>query len=437
MATHIWWLQDSIGTGAWVVVSASQSLWFGLGGAVTAALWRRLHAAPVVVAACWSSIELARQAFPFGGFPWGRLGVAVLDTPLEGLLPYVGMTGSGLVVVLLGACLTRMADHPGVASLLGALAVAAASLIPLLVPVTTRVEGRITIAVVQGDVPGDGSDVGSYGPQVTANHVAATVDLAERIDTGTTEAPDLVVWPENATTDDPFADGKARAGIERAVAAVGVPVLVGAIVDAPDPLEALNQGVVWTAGGPQPDRYTKHHPVPFGEYVPFRRVLGGLSDRFEEIPRDMRAGTGSTPLDIGGVPVADAICFDVAYEDVLAPQVRAGAQVVTVQTSNATFVGTAQVDQQFAITRARAAELGRAIAVASTNGVTGLIAPDGGVLARSPERTTRVLQAELPLTSDLTPAVRWAGALRGAVLAVAVLPGGLLLGRRALHRGRT
>ena len=57
------------------------------------------------------------------------------------------------------------------------------------------------------------------------------------------------------------------------------------------------------------------------------------------------------------------------------------------QTSNATFIRTDQIDQQFAITRLRAIETGRWIAVASTNGVTGVIAPDGEVVAAAEPRT--------------------------------------------------
>lgn len=420
MATHTWWLQEAIGTGAWLAVSTSQGLWFGLVGVATALVWPR-RCGPVLVAACWTSVELARQAFPLGGFPWGRLGVSVLDSAWSDLLPYVGVTGAGFAVVLLGACAVRVLDRPSSGRFASALVVTAVSFAPSFSPFMVDADGSLTVAVVQGDVPGDGDDVARFGPQVLANHVEATVRLGEQAGRGNVRRPDVVVWPENSTTRDPFNDPTTRAGIKSAVAAVGAPVLVGGIVDAADPSRVLNQGIVWTPTGPQPKRYTKHHPVPFGEYVPFRSVLGGLNDQLRRVSRDMIAGRELEPLEIGGVRVADAICFDVAYEDVIGPQVRDGAQIAVVQTSNATFVGTAQVDQQFAITRARAAEVGRAFAVASTNGITALIAPDGTVVARSPKRTTSVLQAELPLSSQLTPAVRWAAGYRLMAVAAAVL----------------
>ena len=97
----------------------------------------------------------------------------------------------------------------------------------------------------------------------------------------------------------------------------------------------------------------------------------------------MLSGSRQEPLPIGDSLVAAAICFDVAYDDGLHAQLAAGGQLVTVQTSNAMFIHTDQIDQQFEISRLRAQETGRYVLVAATNGVSGIIAPDGTVLARA------------------------------------------------------
>ncbi len=150
----------------------------------------------------------------------------------------------------------------------------------------------------------------------------------------------------------------------------------------------------------------------------------------------MLGGTRLSPLRIGGLLVADAICFDVAYDDGLYAQVREGAQLVTVQTSNAIYIHTVQVDQQFAITRTRALELGRAIAVASPNGRSALIGPDGGVVQQAPKRVPMVLESALPLSQDLPPAVRvgeWVGRLSIPLAGASVLAA-LLSYRRRRNR---
>jgi apolipoprotein N-acyltransferase len=427
------WMAGSIGPAAWVGLTLLQAGWIALLGPVLSRL-AGVRFAPLWFAAAWGVIEALRSSQPFSGMPWGRLGFALVDTPWEGLLPYLGVSGAGLVMALAAGMLAELVDPSQARRGVVALALAGLALValaPLAAPVTPAQVGTLTTAVVQGDVPGDGRQLVAHHREVTQNHVDATRRLSEQVAAGELPAPDLVVWPENSTAVDPFEDVVAREGIESAVDAVQVPVLVGGMVDGPTPDTVLNQGILWEASGPSAERYTKNHPVPFGEYIPFRDVLGGISPRLEEVPRDMVAGTTHEPLMVGDVPVADAICFDVAYDDVIPAQVRRGAQLVIVQTSNASFTGTSQLDQQYAMTRARALETGRAVAVASTNGVTALIGPDGSVIQESPLRTTDVLVEALPLSDELTPAVRWGR--YAAWLAAAVLGCGLVLsvaGRR-------
>jgi apolipoprotein N-acyltransferase len=94
--------------------------------------------------------------------------------------------------------------------------------------------------------------------------------------------------------------------------------------------------------------------------------------------------------------------------------------MLAVQTSNALFVKTHQIDQQFEITRLRAVETGRWVAVASPNGISGVVMPDGEVAAKAEPRTTSVLVEEVGLSTELTPAVRM-GLWPGQVVALVAL----------------
>ena len=94
------------------------------------------------------------------------------------------------------------------------------------------------------------------------------------------------------------------------------------------------------------------------------------------------------------------------------------------QSSQATFIHTDQIDQQFAITRLRALETGRWVAVATTNGVSGIIAPDGDVVATADTRTSAVLVQQVGLSDALTPAIRigpWSGRVAMILTALGVL----------------
>jgi apolipoprotein N-acyltransferase len=129
-------------------------------------------------------------------------------------------------------------------------------------------------------------------------------------------------------------------------------------------------------------------------------------------------------LRVGGALVADAICFDVAYEDGLYDQVTQGAQMVVVQTSNAMFIHTSQIEQQLEISRVRAIELGRSLAIASVNGRTAIIGPDGSILAAADPRTTTVLDTEITLDSSITPGTHvghWVGRLSGPLTVLALV----------------
>jgi apolipoprotein N-acyltransferase len=289
------------------------------------------------------------------------------------------------------------------------------------------------VAAVQGNVPGDGTDVLAHYRQITHQHADETARLAADVAAGRAPKPDFVVWPENSTAIDPFEDPEMRADIEAAVTAIDVPLLAGVVVDG-GPKHVLNQGIVFDPVTGAGDRYTKWHPVPFGEYIPWRWIFGSHLAQLNQIPRDMVRGTRVTPLDVAGLKVADAICFDVAYDDGLYAQLSHGGQLVVVQTSNAMFIHTDQIDQQFAISRLRAIETHRYVVVAAINGLTGVIAPDGTVVTSTAPRSMSYAEAHVGLYDAVTPAVRigpWAG--RGCVGFVVV---GLLVGLGQYRRSR-
>jgi apolipoprotein N-acyltransferase len=433
----LFWMR-TVGPDAWIGLSIWQSVFFAALGLVSALLQRhRLW--PLWVAAAWVTTELSFTNWPFSGMPWGRLGFAVVDTPLADALPWIGSVGVSFALALSGTLLAWLVvahdrERWYAAGALGALLLV--SLLPLVVPWETSPSREITVAAVQGDVPGNGDNILYDHRQVTQNLVDVTSRLADDIAAGTEPAPDFVVWPENSTAVDPFRDGEVNADIRAASAAIDVPILVGAIVDAGSD-HVLNQGIVWDPATGAGERYTKHHPVVFGEYIPFRRYLDSLQiGRLTMVGRDMLAGTREEPLEIAGVQIADSICFDVAYDDAIYAQIRNGAELMVVQTSNATFIHTDQIDQQFAITRLRAIETGRWLVVASTNGLSGVIAPDGSVVASADPRTQAALVETVGLDSSITPAVRigpWFGrflvALTAVGLVVAVLAGRLPYGR--------
>ncbi|CAN5177444.1 apolipoprotein N-acyltransferase [soil metagenome] len=435
---HIYWMSSSIGTVAWIALAGIEAFFHGLFGAAASVL-HRLRAWPFWLAGAWLTMEFTRSTWPFSGMPWGRLGFGVVDTPFAPALAYVGVNGVSLIVAALGFLLARLLvsdrGDERLFAAVGLVGLASVAVVPSVIPWTLATRAQVTVAAVQGNVPGKGNDILEDFRGVTQNHVDATVALADDVAAGRQPQPDFVVWPENATAVDPFLDASTNAQITAAVDAIGVPIMVGAIVDA-GPDHILNQGIVWDPATGAGDRYTKRHPVPMGEYIPFRGLFerAGLTDsgQLARIGRDMLSGTRSSPLVVAGVPVADSICFDIAYDDGLAAQQENGAELLTVQTSNASFIFTDQIEQQFAMTRARAIETGKYVVVAATNGVSGVIAPDGTVVDRTQRLTQEVLVQTVDLRPGLTPGVRVGRVL--PLLTALFSAVGLLLGLFAYRR---
>lgn len=423
----LWWM-TVVGLDAWLGLTAVCTAWW-VGLFALSALIQRRRLWPLVVPALWVASETLRGSVPLGGFPWGRLVYAQVDGPLLALTSVVGpagvsylaaLLGSGAAYLVLEARRTTASSTALVsAGLVGILATAGfATAVPT---IPGGEQPGVTVAVVQGGVPGEGLSAMGERQAVLRNHAQLTRDVRWMAARANLDV-DFVVWPENATDIDPFRDAQARSQIDEAVRAAGVPVLVGAVVDAPgDPSRVANSGIVWDPQTGPGDRYVKRHPVPFGEYVPMRSVLGPLVDRFRLVPRDFIAGTDVGVLSIAGVLVGDVICFEVAYDALVRDTIDGGAQMIVVQTNNATYGGTAQLDQQIAMSRVRAVEHGRPVVVAATSGISAVVDADGSIRSAAGDGGSAVLIESITPSSERTIATEWGVRVEFAIVAMAAL----------------
>ncbi|WP_316667738.1 apolipoprotein N-acyltransferase [uncultured Propionibacterium sp.] len=402
---------------------------------------------PVWSAAAWIAAEAGAQRFPLGGFAWDRLGFTTADAPLGGYLWVLGTAGTGFAVALVGTGLLAAVDAARAAG--HRLGRTTAVLVPVAliitgggalraVPVQDPDQGEVTIAVVQGDVDGSaGPRTSGYARSVTNNHVSETIMAMARARTGIDPAPDLVLWPENSTDMDPNSDQRTRELIERAQAIAGVPILVGAVTDGPGTDERQTTALWWTADG-ETDRYAKRNAVPFGEYTPMKDLVFRLVPMARQVGRQTvpgaEPGVIEGDLDDGRrLSVGDMICYELAFDSTVYDTERYGGQVMTVQSNNATYSGTAQPLQQFTITRIRAMEMRREIVVSTTSSYSGMIGADGRVIARSTPDTAYARSFITPIRSGTTPAMTAGPVLElvGAVLAATSAIAGVAVGRAA------
>lgn len=399
------WLDDFLGAEfgiwPWAGLTVLEAVFFGVAGAGMARV-SRLPGAPVWMAAVFVTVEAARSRVPYGGFPWGRIAF----TQPEGLfLPLAGAGGAVLVgfAVVLTGCGLAVASA-GVRSgrwrsalVLAVLPVAGGS---AMLPTVDAGAGsdELTVAVVQGNAPDDGIRLRGRSAEVRAGHVAEARDLVADVGAGRVPPPDLVVFPESSTR---FGVDRRDPELDRLTEALGVPVLAGGIAEAPDG-RASNRMVLWMPGRGATAEYAKQRLVPFGEFVPLRSVAAALTPFSDDPESDLVAGDRPGLFDVGTVRMGVAICYEVAYDDVLGEPARAGARLLVVPTNNAWFGRTEMTYQQLAMARVRAVEHGRAVVVASTSGVSAIVLPDGTVSARTGQFTAETLVDSVPLRSDGT-----------------------------------
>ena len=115
--------------------------------------------------------------------------------------------------------------------------------------------------------------------------------------------------------------------------------------------------------------------------------------------------------------------------------VDGGAGMLVVQTNNATFGYTDESAQQLAMSRLRAVEYGRTVAVAATSGISAIVAPDGTV-ARSSSLFTPAVFVEEIAQRDSTTVAQRLGAAPGVGADRRSAPAPLLARPLLRRRGR-
>jgi apolipoprotein N-acyltransferase len=373
-------------------------------GALVAAYARRGITSPFLTAAVWVVLEALRGRFPFGGFPWADLGVALHDVPAARALASVGGTllVSFVVVLVNGLVLDlvlALREHTTSAAVLAGVGVVAVAAVTVAVDITRfepTTTGHLRVAMLQGD-----DQQLTLAEQVdqplTEKHFALARQLRGRYD--------LIVFPEAALDTDPQTDGKLRARLVELARAHDSAVLVNART-AGDDGQSRNTNLLYAADGKLEGTYSKQHLVPFGEYVPWRNALSWLPE-LRQVPYDYEPGDSRTLFHAGGHPFESVICFESAFGPLVRDAVRDGSQFLVVSTNNRSYQRSANSEQHLALGQMRAAETGRAVLQASVSGISAVIDPDGSLHHETGLFESAIVTASVPTSTGETLYVRF------------------------------
>jgi len=328
----------------------------------------------------WALMELIRYRFPFHGFEWGAVGYALSDQFWARFLaPVAGTTGITVLVVAVSALavleVTRRSSG----------AARAFALIPIVVAVGFSLPTLFTsydfgppypVAIVQGSTP---CPFEHCPPDERLRTFEQHLELTRTIAPGSVE---LVVWSEGSTggfNADPVQNPEIGEAIGAEARRIGAWFLVGS--DRPlNETHWVNANVVFNPEGEIVGEYRKQHPVPFGEYIPFRPLFEWIP-ALDQVPRDMIPGTGPVVFDLGdGVQLGSVISFEGGFSRYPRQHAEAGANLIVVATNEASYGLTPGSDQFIGMTRMRAAELRLPVVHAAVTGKSVVIGFEGEFL---------------------------------------------------------
>jgi len=395
------------GLSTWIAVPVNAALvaYLALFPALFALVVRRLaiaHGVRALVAApfVWVATELGRT-YLLTGFPWVLLGYSQASVvPIAQLASVTGVFGVSLLVAAVSAALATISDD----------AKAGRRFLPLTIiaVIALTVWGSLRVARGELTASGDPIRVGliqgnvDQGEKWEAGRAAAIFDTYIRMTRQAIgEGAGLVIWPESSTPfmfeEDPYNAARLRALAQQA----RVPILFGSdqvvwtsqggqrVVD-----HMYNSAFLVRADGATAGVYRKVHLVPFGEYVPLRRVLFFAAPLVEAIGSGFAAGDQATVLPLGpssGHTLSVSICYEVVYPNLVRDFVRGGSELLTTITNDAWFGATSAPYQHFEQASMRAIEEGRYLVRAANTGISGIVDPYGRVVSRTGIYEPRVL----------------------------------------------
>lgn len=369
------WTGVYVGNLPWLILSLSQAVIF-----IMPAFFVRKGAKynQYLFALSYVSTELLLRTVPFTGFGWTRLSFTQVDSPLAVIYPIGGVALVALVLALVSSA--RKFRSFVIAALIPAVC--------WFIPINVQNEKPISIALVQGGVVNLGLDFNSKPQEVFKRHLDQSISSIKPNEV------DLIIWPENAVDVDVNTNPQVNDSIKNLSTILNTPILIGAVTKSID--GPKNQSILYNSDKGQ--IYTKRYLTPFGEYLPLRSVAEKVSKYSSQIT-DFKAGEQNTVFDVNGNRFNTLICYEL-INDIFVAEARNNFLVI--QTNNATFGDTSQLDQQLNIARVRALESAREIAYVSTTGTTSFISPQGKILSSLDKFKPATLKSQLNATQGLT-----------------------------------
>ena len=407
---------QSIGFEAWIPLTILMGLMYGIFAKLFSYLNSKSENNFYVLLSAIAIFDLLRAYFPFGGFPWGFPSTVLLTSPVDSFIMTnarlsfqgFGPTGSSLLlqslplIIALSVFSKNKEKNYFKNYMIFSLVVFLIYVFSLVIidfnyqDVKTETS-ELNIAIVQGNSPCPGAKnrCSNERQKIYDSHLTKTQSLVGKFD--------LVVWPESSTgfNNDPGIHSRVQNDISTEALRLDSYFLIGG--DRPVQKEYFeNYGIFINKNGEIVDQYLKQHPVPFGEYIPFRKFLDWIPP-LALVPRDMIRGDGQKIFMVNDTKISTVISFEGSFQRYIRNSVQDGAELVVILTNQASYGESGMSDQFILMSRANAISNGRPIVHAAITGKSAFIDHNGKVISKTELFETRILTEKLEAKQTETP----------------------------------
>ncbi len=381
-----------------VGLAAGMALFTGLVSCLTLLFsrWRRLDLAGLILtlAAVWAAIEWLRS-WLFTGFPWNLIATTWTEyEPVMQAVAYLGPYGLGLLSIVIAAAPALLATNNSrtfvIVSYVALAAIAVGGVVRLSGVPAADVAG-VRLRLIQPNI----DQRLKWKSELRIGHVRRQIELSRRAATDGA-APTHIIWAETAV---PFnlAGDPALKRVLGTIAPKGGLLITGAphALNTPEQGQQLfNSLHAIDDTGTLVATYDKMHLVPFGEYVPFRKLLS-----FSKLTAgrlDFSPGSGPKTISLKGLPPASVlICYEAIFPaGVVDAETRPGWLLNV--TNDAWFGNSAGPYQHFAAARLRAVEQGLPLVRVANTGISAVVDSYGRIRDRLPLGVSGTLDSALP-----------------------------------------
>jgi apolipoprotein N-acyltransferase len=417
---------------AGVLIFIAMCLYLGLYGALFAfAFWRIRPGTKflrwLLVPIAWAAVEYART-YLFTGFPWNLIAASIVDySPLLQFDRVAGPYFLGVLILLPSTLVAWLivVRPRGIERLM---AIGSVTIVCFVWWTTGLVAAKLIARPTDGLV----SRAAMLQPNISQEmrwNDANLLAIYQRMITMTEEAinkgkAQVVIWPESTVPLSYAVTSEYREAIEALSREYDVDIILGSVAEDPKQPNKLWNAAFLVSDGKTVGHYDKIRLVPFGEYVPLRKMLF-FAQKLVHAVGEFEFGTRDTPLP-GRFKYGPAICYEIVFPQIPRTQVVHGADVLVTITNDAWYDGTSAPRQHLNQVRLRAVENDRYILRAGTTGISAFIDPTGRIVHELAMGKQGIVYADFQPRRTITPYVRfgdWFAWVACAGILVAVIRG--------------